>query len=137
VAPEAGATAGDVAAARPAELQYIPVPEDPRVNTICPICQEKFEMKWLDEAQEWVWTDAVKVGGRVYHASCHAEATRDRGSTPGGQARNTPEPILGKRKAEVSCPSPVYLGSRHHNMLRLTTSVSEAGWPFGERQVQT
>lgn len=31
-------------------------------------------MKWLDEAQEWVWTDAVMVGGRVFHASCHREA---------------------------------------------------------------
>ncbi|KAJ4307132.1 mRNA 3' end processing factor [Collariella sp. IMI 366227] len=38
-----------------------PVPEDAsRVNNTCPICQEKFEMKWLDEAQEWVWMDAVR-----------------------------------------------------------------------------
>jgi pre-mRNA cleavage complex 2 protein Pcf11 len=79
------------------KMQYIAVPDDPRVNTMCPICQEKFEMKWLDEAQEWVWMDAVKVGDRVYHASCHREATRD-----GGGARSTPEPVLGKRKAEVS-----------------------------------
>ncbi|KAL1879377.1 hypothetical protein VTK73DRAFT_7014 [Phialemonium thermophilum] len=82
-----------------AKLQYIPVPEDSRTNTVCPICQEKFEMKWLDEAQEWVWVDAVKVGQRVYHASCYAEATRDRETTP-GLSRNTPEPVLGKRKAE-------------------------------------
>ncbi|KAH7626967.1 hypothetical protein B0T09DRAFT_386356 [Sordaria sp. MPI-SDFR-AT-0083] len=55
-------------------LNYIPVPEDSaKVNNMCPICQEKFEMKWLDEAQEWVWMDATKVGGRVYHASCHKE----------------------------------------------------------------
>jgi pre-mRNA cleavage complex 2 protein Pcf11 len=66
------------------------------VNNTCPICQEKFEMKWLDEAQEWVWTDAVKVGDRVYHGSCHREAA---GSM---QHRPTPEMVLGKRKAEVS-----------------------------------
>ena len=83
------------------KLQYIPVPDDPRTNTICPICQEKFEMKWLDEAQEWVWMDAVKVGDRVYHASCHREATNDGRGTP-GHSRNTPDPVLGKRKAEVS-----------------------------------
>jgi pre-mRNA cleavage complex 2 protein Pcf11 len=87
---------------------YIPVPEDPKVNTVCPICQEKFEMKWLDEAQEWVWMDAVKVGDRVYHASCYGEATKGGGSGGGGgndrgtPARGTPEPVLGKRKAEVS-----------------------------------
>jgi len=62
-------------------------------------------MKWLDEAQEWVWMDAVKVGPRVYHASCHSEATRDRESTP-GPSRDTPEPVLGKRKAEVSLSPP-------------------------------
>lgn len=88
-------------AAKIPKVQYIPVPEDSQTNSVCPICQEKFEMKWLDEAQEWVWMDAVKVGPRVYHASCHSEATRDRESTP-GYSRNTPEPVLGKRKAEVS-----------------------------------
>jgi len=56
-------------------------------------------MKWLDDAQEFVWMDAVKVGGRIYHASCHAEATKDGRSTPAYQ-RGTPEPVLGKRKNE-------------------------------------
>ena len=49
-------------------------------------------MKWLDDAQEFVWMDARKAGDRIYHASCYAEATKDRA---------TPEPVLGKRKAEV------------------------------------
>lgn len=92
------------------KLQYIPVPEDTSVNTVCPICQEKFEMKWLDEAQEWVWMDAVMVGGRVYHGSCYGEATKGGGSGGGNErggtpvkATGTPEPsVLGKRKAEVS-----------------------------------
>ncbi|CAK7216908.1 mRNA 3' end processing factor [Sporothrix bragantina] len=66
--------AGGVAGGK---LQWIPVPTgSANTNQTCPICQEKFEMKWLDEAQEWVWIDAVRVGSRVYHASCHAEATR-------------------------------------------------------------
>jgi pre-mRNA cleavage complex 2 protein Pcf11 len=56
--------------------------------------------------QDWIWQDAVKVGARVYHASCYAEVTKDgpapaRGDTP--QARTgTPDSVLGKRKAEVS-----------------------------------
>lgn len=94
--PTAG---GKSAASSRAQQQYLPVPEDSsRVNNTCPICQERFEMKWLDEAQEWVWTDAVMVGERVYHASCHREAA---GSMAYSQ-RPTPERVLGKRKAEVS-----------------------------------
>lgn len=52
-------------------------------------------MKWLDE--EFVWMDAVKLGERIYHASCHAEARKSYQHGTG-----TPEPVLGKRKNEVS-----------------------------------
>ncbi|PHH63120.1 hypothetical protein CDD81_6271 [Ophiocordyceps australis] len=88
------------------KVQYIAVPDAGKsINNVCPICQEKFENKWLDTAQEWVWLDVVLVGNRAYHASCHTEATRDRDGTPIA-SRLTPEPILGKRKAEVSLASP-------------------------------
>ncbi|KAI1083911.1 hypothetical protein F5B20DRAFT_357687 [Whalleya microplaca] len=86
--------------AKASKLQYVPVPDDPVLaNSVCPICQEKFETRWLDDAQEFVWPDAIKVGERIFHASCHKEATKDGGSTP-MYARGTPEPVLGKRKAE-------------------------------------
>ncbi|KAI9894796.1 MAG: hypothetical protein M1814_000015 [Vezdaea aestivalis] len=87
-----------LAAKKDPKKQWIPVPDDPTMaNLHCPICQEKFETVWLDEAQEWVWMDAVRVGGRIFHASCHEEAAKDREATP---ARNgTPESLLGKRKA--------------------------------------
>ena len=52
-------------------------------------------MKWLDEAQEFVWMDAKQIGPRIFHASCHAEVTKDSGAR-----KVTPEPVLGKRKAE-------------------------------------
>ncbi|KAF4971719.1 hypothetical protein FSARC_1518 [Fusarium sarcochroum] len=84
-------------ASEAAKPKYIPVPDPSRgINTVCPICQDRFENKWLDTAQEWVWLDTVLVGNRAYHASCHAEATRDRENTP----------VLGKRKAETSIASP-------------------------------
>jgi pre-mRNA cleavage complex 2 protein Pcf11 len=90
-----GAGGGSSAAPKP-KLHYLPVPDDPALaGSVCPICQEKFEMKWLDDAQEFVWMDAAQIGERVFHASCHAEATKD-------VKRGTPEPVLGKRKAEVS-----------------------------------
>ncbi|KAF7545963.1 hypothetical protein G7046_g9443 [Stylonectria norvegica] len=92
--------------AEAAKPKYIPVPDPSKgINNRCPICQDKFENKWLDTAQEWVWLDTVLVGTRAYHASCHAEATRDREGTP-NYSRRTPEPVLGKRKAEVSISSP-------------------------------
>lgn len=77
------------------QLQYLAVPDDPALaGSVCPICQEKFEMKWLVDAQEFVWMDAKKLSDRIYHGSCYAEATKDRG---------TPEPtVLGKRKTEVN-----------------------------------
>jgi hypothetical protein len=82
------------------EEKYIAVPDAlAGVNTACPICQEKFENKWLDAAQEWVWLDTMLVGSRAYHVSCYSEATQARDATP---ARGTPEPVLGKRKADVS-----------------------------------
>lgn len=103
-APEEAAVQASKAA-EAAKPKYIPVPDPTKgINNVCPICQDKFENKWLDTAQEWVWLDTVLVGNRAYHASCHAEATRDREGTPG--YRRTPEPVLGKRKAEVSISSP-------------------------------
>ena len=67
------------------------------VNAPCPICQEKFEPQWLVEANDFVWMDAVKVSGKIYHATCWEEYSRGAGiATP-----STPDSVLGKRKAEV------------------------------------
>ncbi|KAK2624350.1 hypothetical protein QTJ16_006300 [Diplocarpon rosae] len=89
---------GVAADAAVTKLEYLAVPDDPALaNSVCPICQEKFEMKWLDEAQEFVWMDAKMVGERIFHASCFAEAAKD---VKTQIKRGTPEPVLGKRKAE-------------------------------------
>ncbi|KAE8378723.1 hypothetical protein BDV26DRAFT_185070 [Aspergillus bertholletiae] len=85
--------------------QWIRAPNDATLrNTPCPICQEKFESTWSEDVQDWIWQDAVKVGNRVYHASCYAEVTKD-GSTPALRCipsgrTGTPDSVLGKRKAE-------------------------------------
>ena len=81
--------------------KYIPVPSDPALaNAPCPICQEKFDQTFHTDAQDWVWMDAIKIGSRVYHASCHAEVKKEGGNTPLRTA--TPDSVLGKRKAGVS-----------------------------------
>lgn len=65
--------------------------------------------------QDWIWQDALKVGNRVYHASCYAEVTKDgsaaRAGTPSGRT-GTPDSVLGKRKAEVGAVVQVW-ASRH------------------------
>ena len=77
------------------------VPQDAAIlHAPCPICQEKFETQWLVEANDFVWMDAIQVGGKVYHATCWEEYSKGAGIvTPG-----TPDSVLGKRKAEVSSP---------------------------------
>jgi pre-mRNA cleavage complex 2 protein Pcf11 len=64
---------------------------------VCRICMDEFKKDYIDE--QWVWLDAIKVGDRYYHASCYTEATKDAASSRVNRA--TPEPVLGKRKAEV------------------------------------
>ncbi|THY66604.1 hypothetical protein D6C97_01512 [Aureobasidium pullulans] len=81
--------------------KYIPAPTEAAANATCPICQEKFEPVWHDEAQEWVWMDAVKVGGRVFHASCHDEVKRAGGGDRGRSTTPEAAGVLGKRKAEA------------------------------------
>lgn len=87
------------------QLQWIHAPDDAALlNTPCPICQEKFESTWSDDAQDWIWKDATKVGSRIFHASCYAEVTkhgRVAGSGTPVRRSETPDSVLGKRKAEV------------------------------------
>lgn len=87
--------------------QYVHVPNDLVLrNAPCPICQEKFESTWSEEAQDWIWQDAVQVGHRIYHASCYEEVAKDgHGCTsraPSVRRSDTPDSVLGKRKAEAS-----------------------------------
>lgn len=101
VANPAGPNGAAGSSAKAPKRQYIPVPSDPVLKNLpCPICQENFKQIYLDDAGDWVWEDAINAGGRVYHASCHQEVTG--GSATAMYARSTPEPVLGKRKAEVS-----------------------------------
>lgn len=107
----AGKSAGEDGAVKKAPQQrWIHAPNDAALrNTPCPICQEHFESTWSEEAQDWIWRDALKVGSRVYHDSCYSELTKDGGApvagsgTPLGRTA-TPDSVLGKRKAEVRGP---------------------------------
>lgn len=70
----------------------------------CPICKEKFQSEWDEEKEDWVWKNAIKVGERIYHASCFGE-TKAKTASNSASRSGTPQPaeslgtILGKRKA--------------------------------------
>lgn len=81
-----------------AKEQYIPVPNDPiSSNLTCPICKEKFDTSWHADAEEWVWMDAMKVGQKVYHASCYTESG---GPGKGGDAK--PSTGAGKSSRDIT-----------------------------------
>ncbi|OAX81705.1 hypothetical protein ACJ72_03949 [Emergomyces africanus] len=107
-ATSANGSSTDAAAAaanKSSQKQWIHAPNDAALrNAPCPICQEKFESTWSEEAQDWIWNDASKVGNRIYHASCYSEVTKDGTATGRGTpvGRGTPDSVLGKRKAEES-----------------------------------
>lgn len=67
-------------------------------------------MVWNDEVQDFVWMDAMKIGNRVYHASCHSEVKKEGGTTP--LRMSTPDSVLGKRKA-VSRETRLNQGDKH------------------------
>ena len=81
------------------KTKFILAPSDKALESLpCPICQEKFNLSFNDEVQDWVWMDAEKIGSRIYHASCYSELQKDGANTP---RISTPDSVLGKRKAQV------------------------------------
>jgi pre-mRNA cleavage complex 2 protein Pcf11 len=80
----------------------VSVPQDPVIaNAPCAICQEKFETQWLVEANDFVWMDAIQVGGKIYHATCWEEYSKGAGIP----MPSTPDSVLGKRKADIGTPT--------------------------------
>jgi|TARA_R110002003_G_scaffold1048_12_gene22247 pre-mRNA cleavage complex 2 protein Pcf11 len=81
-----------------AKDRYVSVPQDPTLqHAPCPICQEKFETQWNVDANDFVWMDALQVGGKIYHATCFEEYSKGAGIPMPG----TPDSVLGKRKADI------------------------------------
>ena len=93
-------------AAAQQKQHFVTVPGDAVLaNQPCPICQEKFIASYNDEASDWVWMDAMRVGSRIYHPSCHREVKRNRSRDNTPARTDTPDSVLGKRKAVGHCGS--------------------------------
>ncbi|KAH7411626.1 hypothetical protein DE146DRAFT_243747 [Phaeosphaeria sp. MPI-PUGE-AT-0046c] len=95
---EVAATSAARKPKKQAKDRYISVPQDPTLqHAPCPICQEKFETQWNVDANDFVWMDALQVGGKIYHATCYEEYSKGVGIPMPG----TPDSVLGKRKADT------------------------------------
>lgn len=127
------AAAAVEAAKREAELQaqYVVVPPGDEAKSIsCPICKEPLKSEFNEDDEEWVWRNSVKRDDKIYHATCHAEATaskstlasrlrnevsssRSRSRTPEKQQVRTPPKVLvplseeSKKSAPSSPSTPV------------------------------
>lgn len=64
-------TAGQPVDLEKERQKYIDVPTDS--NAVCPVCQEPHEVSWSEEAENWVWMNAVEVQGHYFHATCYAD----------------------------------------------------------------
>lgn len=90
---------GAVKAKKQTKDRYVSVPQDVTLQQApCPICQEKFETQWNVGANDFVWMDALSVGGKIYHATCFEEYSKGVGIEMPG----TPDSVLGKRKADIN-----------------------------------
>ncbi|KAE9397118.1 hypothetical protein BT96DRAFT_966286 [Gymnopus androsaceus JB14] len=66
------------AAERDAKLrsEFVVVPPGDEAKSIsCPICKEPLKSEFVEDDEEWVWKNAVVKEDRIYHATCHAEAS--------------------------------------------------------------
>lgn len=96
-ASDPSSTSGAVKPKKQAKDRYVSVPQDVALQQApCPICQERFDTVWSVEANDFVWMDALSVGGKVYHATCFEEYSKGVGIEMPG----TPDSVLGKRKGD-------------------------------------
>ncbi|KZT74323.1 hypothetical protein DAEQUDRAFT_807469 [Daedalea quercina L-15889] len=95
------AAAAAEAAKREAELRalFVVVPAGDEAKPIsCPICKEPLKSEFLEDDEEWVWRNAVQRDDKIYHATCHAEATASK-STLAVRLRNE---MTGSRSRSIT-----------------------------------
>ncbi|ESK94422.1 putative pre-mrna cleavage factor cfi subunit [Moniliophthora roreri MCA 2997] len=99
--PRAAAAAEAIKKDAELRAQFVVIPPGDEAKTIaCPICKEILNPEFVEDDEEWVWKNAVKKDDRIYHATCHAEASsntlaaRLRSDVPSSRSRSgTPEKI--------------------------------------------
>lgn len=56
---------------------YVTVPSDSTdMSVVCGICKETLKGTYDDELGEWIWDNAVKSNGKVFHSNCFQETSK-------------------------------------------------------------
>ncbi|KAG8906866.1 hypothetical protein FRB99_005926 [Tulasnella sp. 403] len=140
ISPSAPSAAKTSPQERHAKLlaSYIVIPPGDEAKPVrCPICKEAIRSEFLEDEEEWIWRNAISAKGKVYHATCHADAIsanlarlRQDGAAPSrsatpeepdvkpGKLLSTRSPLVGvkRRSSEVeddndsSGPVPAAIG---------------------------
>ncbi|KAJ3976260.1 hypothetical protein EV361DRAFT_884517 [Lentinula raphanica] len=145
----AKAAADAEAAERDARLrsEFVVVPPGDEAKSVsCPICKESLKSEFVEDDEEWVWKNAVKKDDRIFHATCHAEASanvlavrlrsdvnsRSRSGTPEyntpvmARLSLSPDPVARGIKRKVDDESSSLPGeaenSPHHKKLALSAT---------------
>lgn len=108
LSPMSGVSSEEREAKLRASYVIIP-PGDEAKRTKCPICKETIKTEFLDDEEEWVWRNAVSVKGKIYHATCHADAVaanfarvRHEGVSGTGRSRSaTPDTTMKREDLDV------------------------------------
>lgn len=100
---------------------YVVIPLGNEAKTVtCPICKEVLNPEFMEEEEEWVFKNAIDVNGKIYHSTCHADASstpnalitrikqqleqRSRSNTPDAESikqSGSPSPLSGILKRKV------------------------------------
>ncbi|KAJ4478232.1 hypothetical protein J3R30DRAFT_3480111 [Lentinula aciculospora] len=145
----AKASADAEAARRDAKLrsEFVVVPPGDEAKSIsCPICKESLKSEFVEDDEEWVWQNTVKKDDRIFHATCHAEASanvlavrlrsdvysRSRSGTPESNTPSmarlslSPDPVARGKKRKIDDESSSLAGeaedSPHYKKLVLSSS---------------
>jgi pre-mRNA cleavage complex 2 protein Pcf11 len=54
---------------------FVVVPPGDEGKTVtCSVCAESLHSEFKEDDEDWVWKNAVSVNGKIFHATCYADA---------------------------------------------------------------
>jgi len=138
----AKAAAAAEQAKREAELRamFVVVPPGDEAKPVsCPICKEPLKSEFLEDDEDWVWKNAVMKDDRVFHATCHAEASsatslaarlRSEFAATASRSRSgTPETINSSSVSRLLTPPPHPGSALKNSTVAMDRSLSHSPSP--------
>ncbi|VDB85436.1 unnamed protein product [Peniophora sp. CBMAI 1063] len=104
-------------------------PGDEAKPIACPVCKEILKAEFNEDDEEWVWRNATAVDGRIFHATCHADAIASASSLAtrlmNGRSL-TPETRSPPRVKKSDSPAPSVLSGMKRKMEEDSDAISAA-----------